>query len=133
MNARRSFPAAPATVLRLKTGCLFAVSFFVGLFVLQSMPVVRADTPAVTDFGQVDIAPTVTSVPSAWKQAMFVTLYPDGWSQSEVRGVTDDAENTLLGPHPSWQLDRRLTWFVQMPVYVRELSSHEAFASRHSV
>ena len=84
--------------------------------------VALADTPAVTDFGQADVVPASMMRENGWRQAVFVTLYPDGSGKSEVRGVRDDAENTLLSEHPSWQLDHSLTWFVQMPVYVRQLS-----------
>ena len=107
--------------------------FLTALVLFQPHPIALADTPAVTDFGQAEATPALTSHSGGWRQAMFLTLYPDGRSHSEIRGVKDDAENTLMGDHPTWQLDGTLTWFLQMPVYVRQLSSHQASAGTSPV
>lgn len=104
-----------------------------GITALWAAPVALADTPAVTDFGQVETAPVSTSPDKSGQQAVFLTLYPDGRSHSEVRGVTDDSENAMVADHPSWELDHSLTWFVQMPVYVRTLTSTQVSSGTNSV
>ncbi|QSO52476.1 hypothetical protein JZ785_00475 [Alicyclobacillus curvatus] len=106
---------------------------FASLALIQPHTTAFADTPAVTDFGQVEATPALTSHSGGFRQAVFLTLYPDGRSHSEVRGVKDDAENTFVGEHPTWQFDGTLTWFLQMPVYVRQLSPHQQSASASPV
>ncbi|MCF8565205.1 hypothetical protein LLE49_10815 [Alicyclobacillus tolerans] len=84
-------------------------------------PVACADTPGITDFGQGALAASVGSTKPS--QALFVTLYPDGREQIEVRTIQDDAMVSYASEHSPWRLDGGLMWFVQMPVYVRELTS----------
>lgn len=96
------------------------------LFLSLAQPAtVFADTPAVTDFGQDTPMSTWTAGSNDWGPAVFLTLHADGSGDSQVRLVHDDAQNTFLGEHPGWHLDHRLTWFVQMPVYVRDLSGQD--------
>lgn len=83
-----------------------------------------ADTPAVTDFGTVSEA-----VQDAWHQdrptqshyAMFLTLYQDGRRQVDVRPIHSDEVVSFRTEHPNWELSPELTWFINMPVYVKEV------------
>lgn len=110
---------------------LFVLTAAVGLGACPSRAL--ADCPAVTDFGQSEAVTASTAHSHAFKQAVFVTLYPDGTSESQIRLVHDDAVNTMVSEHPSWRLDDRLTWFVQMPVYIRELSDKGYNSATHAV
>jgi hypothetical protein len=84
--------------------------------------VVYADVPAVTDFGQPEVEAAMTSGgPSA--KAVFLTFYEDGHGQVEIRNVRNDAMASFAGDHPAWKLDESLHWFVQMPVYVKQVST----------
>lgn len=87
---------------------------------------VYADTPAASDFGQGEYVMALNSATDSWSQAVFVTFYPDGHGEMQMRMVRGDAENTLVGDHPGWHLDHSLTWFVQLPVYVRQLSEQNS-------
>jgi hypothetical protein len=89
-------------------------------------PQVWADAPAVTDFGQAftwepgDV--TYAWQPERpWRQAMFLTLYADGRQQVAVRSVHADAVVSFAAEHPCWRLDNSLTWWFNLPVYVREV------------
>ncbi|MCL6594524.1 MAG: hypothetical protein K6T31_11145 [Alicyclobacillus sp.] len=83
-----------------------------------------ADIPAVTDFGQSSRATPAWSQPGPGhaRAALFLTLYPDGQSQVQICPVGEDAVAGFLGEHPVWHWDAGLTWFMQMPVYVRVLT-----------
>ncbi|GGJ06210.1 hypothetical protein GCM10010885_14200 [Alicyclobacillus cellulosilyticus] len=91
----------------------------------------QADVPAVTDFcaGFVPAAERTgyaasadgRGQPGGAGRALFVTLYADGRHQEVVRFVAGDAVVSFAGEHPAWRLDHGLMWFVQMPVYVREV------------
>ncbi|MCL6454428.1 MAG: hypothetical protein K6T78_12540 [Alicyclobacillus sp.] len=104
--------------------CLAGLAAAVCATAMVSVAPVRtsADVPASTDFGQDAYVPALQAPTGGWCRAVFVTLYPDGRSAAEVRTVRNDAENTFAGDHPGWYRDDRLTWFVQMPVYVRQLT-----------
>lgn len=80
-----------------------------------------ADSPAVTDFGQ-DFTSTALAGHHHDSRALFLTLYPDGREQMEVRVIHGDAVAGFVAEHPGWRLDTGLMWFVQMPVYIRDLS-----------
>ncbi|RIV28642.1 hypothetical protein D2Q93_02545 [Alicyclobacillaceae bacterium I2511] len=81
-----------------------------------------ADSPALTEFGQLMDTPTFSAVRSSGNPAAFLTLYGDGHGQWEVHQVTDDAVTGFSGEHGSWRIDKTLTVFFQMPVYVRDIS-----------
>lgn len=104
----------------------------VGLMCVASLlgPVVAyADAPAITDFGQTTVQPVMTAHPhsaTSFSQAAFMTLYADGHGQVEIRGVHNDAMASFAGDHPAWKLDEGLKWFMQMPVYVKEISSQSS-------
>lgn len=78
-----------------------------------------ADTPSITDFGQPAEVYAVAN-PSA-RCAAFVTLYPDGRTAVQIHEVKDDTLNTFAMGSSLWRLDHGLMWFIQMPVYVREI------------
>lgn len=95
-------------------------SFIMGWFAvtMTGLSVARADAPAVTDFGQ-DEVQTVFAPGVEASSAMFLTLYGDGHNEWMVRPVHGDAVVSFAGEHAAWRLDHGLSWFVQMPVYVR--------------
>lgn len=82
-----------------------------------------ADTPAVTDFGlqrsPLQYAWQREQAPSGY--AMFLTLYQDGRRQVEVRPIDNDAIVSFRTDHQAWELSPELMWFVNMPVYIREV------------
>ncbi len=81
-----------------------------------------ADAPSVSDFGQtVAEQAWVAAVPVQPRRAAFVTLYPDGRSSVELRQIGDDTLNAFAAEWTCWRMDHGLTWFVQMPVYVKEV------------
>lgn len=84
--------------------------------------VVYADVPAVTDFGQQEVQMTMTK-PEPSAKAVFLTFYDDGHGQVEIRSVRNDAMASFAGDHTAWKLDESLRWFVQMPVYVKQVST----------
>lgn len=90
--------------------------------------VAYADAPAVTDFGQ-SYAEAAMADGGNHPHAVFLTLYADGRQQCEVRTVQDDAIVSFAGEHPAWRIDHGLTWFVRMPVYVRQLTASQTQAS----
>lgn len=113
-NARRT----PTTSWWLMLVTAMAASF---LSLCRPIPV-RADSPAITDFGQ-DMESPVFSSRALYKDALFLTLYQDGREDCQVRAVPDDAVVSFAGQHKVWNLDGSLTWFWQMPVYVRIVHS----------
>ncbi|QQE77465.1 hypothetical protein [Alicyclobacillus sp. SO9] len=106
------------TCLRLWIAAITAAAGFVALSVTS-----YADTPAVTDFGMQS-----SSLQYVWQQdeapsgyAMFLTLYHDGRRQVEVRPIGNDAVVSFKTDHAAWELSPELMWFVNMPVYIREV------------
>ena len=100
---------------------LAAVTAFAGLGMLSVTS--YADSPAVTDFGL-----QRSSLQYAWQReqapsgyAMFLTLYQDGRRQVEVRPIENDAVVSFKTDHAAWELSQELMWFVNMPVYIREV------------
>ena len=91
-----------------------------------------ADSPAVTDFCQ-DTAATTMTQQAQGSRALFITFYPDGREQMEVRSIQGDAIVSFAGEHPAWKFDAGLMWFVQMPVYIREFGNTVTQTSEHSV
>jgi tryptophan 2,3-dioxygenase len=93
-----------------------------------------ADAPSVADFGQSAAeqawAATVSAQP---KRAAFVTLYPDGRSSIEVRQIGDDTLNAFATEWTCWRMDHGLTWFAEMPVYVKEILPPPAVYGESSV
>lgn len=112
------------------------VAVFIGgvisLMASGGLSLAFADSPAVTDFGQ-DSAATAMTERGTHSQALFLTLYPDGREQIEIRTVHGDAVTGFAGEHPGWKLDSGLMWFVQMPVYIRDLSNRDENSSADSV
>lgn len=94
-----------------------------------------ADTPAPTDFSQAELGSRTVEPAFVGRvsQAMFLTVYSNGREVMEVRPVRGDAINTFAGDHLAWRLDNRMTWLIQMPVYVRELSTHTFQSDRSTV
>jgi hypothetical protein len=86
-----------------------------------------ADTPSVSDFGQPVTAQAWATVQSHPQPAAFVTLYPDGRGSIQVRQIADDTLNAFATESSSWRMDHGLTWFVQMPVYVKEVAPLPGF------
>jgi len=120
---------------RVQQGRRFAcavVGIASAVVVSGSSTLAYADSPAVTDFGQ-DAAATVMSPQPQGSRALFITFYPDGRQQIEVRVIQGDAIVSFAGEHPSWKLDLGLMWFVQMPVYTREFTNVATQTSEHSV
>lgn len=112
-----------------------AVTCVVGTVACGVPPVAHADTPAFIDFGQSEmtsntVQPTFVTEAS---HAMFLTVYGDGHQAMQVLPVRGDAVNTFAGEHPAWRLDSKMTWLVQMPVYVRELSLQTTHPGQASV
>lgn len=101
---------------------LLLVAAMVAFFSLGRPISVRADSPAVTDFGQ-DLESPVFSSRGLYKDALFLTLYQDGREDCQIRAVPDDAVVSFAGQHKAWSLDGSLTWFWQIPVYVRIVHS----------
>lgn len=94
-----------------------------------------ADTPAPTDFSQAEVASRTVEPAFVGNvsQAMFLTVYGNGREVMEVRPVRGDAVNAFAGDHPGWHLDNRMTWLIQMPVYVRELGTRTFQSDRDCV
>lgn len=111
---------------RRNVGWLWVCGLLLGSAVSWvSAPHALADTPAATDFGQ-RLAEPMLSDSDGTTHAMFVTLYSDGREQVEVRMARGDSVAAFAAEHPGWRLDNGMTWFMQMPVYVRELSETAA-------
>lgn len=118
----------------VRVGLLSAVSV-IGVVTLAWPHVAFADTPAPTDFGQAELSSQAVepAFVSNASQAMFLTVYDDGRNVMEVRRVRGDAINAFAGDHLAWRLDDRMTWLIQMPVYVRELSGQTFQSDRATV
>lgn len=95
-------------------------------WILFSQAPVWADAPAVTDFGG-DAVAAASSQPDTNHYAVFLTLYQDGHQEWMVRPISDDAIVSFRASHSSWELNHPLMWFLNMPVYVKEIQS-EAMA-----
>jgi hypothetical protein len=80
-----------------------------------------ADAPAVTDFGGDSILAYQTESADAGHRAMFLTLYEDGREELIVRPIMDDAVVSFQSDHAAWQLNHPLMWFLNMPVYVKQI------------
>ncbi|MBX6351745.1 MAG: hypothetical protein IRZ10_00305 [Thermoflavifilum sp.] len=79
-----------------------------------------ADTPAVTDFGQVQTVEAAAVAPSSQAHAaLFLTWYEDGHVEAVTRWVRDDAMAGFAGPHPAWRRNDPLGCWFAMPVYER--------------
>lgn len=116
--------------LRLKQSLVAVFSSgLISLVASGGIHVAFADSPAVTDFGQ-DTEVATMAGHEQQSRALFLTFYPDGHQQMEVRVVQGDAVVGFAGEHPTWRLDAGLMWFLQMPVYVRDLSN-QGSPSRH--
>ncbi|MBX5436978.1 MAG: hypothetical protein IRZ33_07150 [Alicyclobacillaceae bacterium] len=121
----------------------WAVSGLVALGWMASLPLsghavrVRADVPALTDFGQDEVRPASSPGPSTAaagiRRALFFTLYADGRQQLEIRDIRDDAVAGFAGGHAAWRLDPGLMWLLDMPVYVRELTPEQMKAGGEGV
>lgn len=88
-----------------------------------------ADSPAVTDFGLVTVVPAAASEERT-REAIFLTMRSDGSASCEWHVVTDDAIATFATNRSAWRSDEPLHWFLQVPVYTREVklndSTHDA-------
>lgn len=85
----------------------------------RGVPQVLADSPAITDFGLDESDVPVLAVAGQRPDAVFLTLYGDGRRHLEVKSIDGDAVVGFVGQHSAWRRDDALSWFVQMPVYVR--------------
>ncbi len=95
--------------------------------------VASADTPSVSDFGQPVTEQAWSNVQAHHQRAAFVTLYPDGSGSIQVRQIADDTLNAFATESSSWRMDHGLTWFVQMPVYVKDVSPPPSVFGESSV
>jgi len=104
-----------------RIGCIFRL-FPISLFVVMAFCAVPAyaDSPAVTDFGIETASPAFASVDHP-KEALFLTLCSDGTTCAEVHEVHDDSIVGFARNQSAWQSDEGLHWFLQIPVYVREV------------
>lgn len=80
-----------------------------------------ADTPAITDFGEAAVYAYQSDTANASHYAMFLTLYEDGHKEVIVRPIADDAVVGFHSDHGAWQLNHPLMWFLNMPVYVKQV------------
>ncbi|GMA51922.1 hypothetical protein GCM10025857_32790 [Alicyclobacillus contaminans] len=92
------------------------------MWTAQGVVVARADVPSIADFGQTADVPAFDRAGGHTRQAAFVTLYPDGRCSVQIRSIADDTVNAFWTESAAWRMDHGLTWFTEMPVYVKEIS-----------
>lgn len=123
----------PKWIQLFGVACLVASVYWFTSAYMHVM-VAYADVPAVTDFGQNSVQAVMKTHDEASKsasRAVFMTLYADGHGQVEFCSVHNDAVASFAGDHPAWKLDEGLRWFMQMPVYVKHVSSQPAPYGEH--
>lgn len=118
-------------ILRASRTILICISVL-GVSLVCDLGRAYADVPAVTDF-------TANHVHTAFghenhtTHALFITFYEDGRHESCIREVSSDAIAGFANGRSAWRLDGGLMWYMQMPVYVREVRASQLQPENESV